>query len=137
MKENNDKNIEQFIARAMKETPLESPSHDFTSKVMTGVLALEKSTATVYKPLISKTGWLIIFGGIIATMVYLFVNGGAQSGRQARSFGPGMKNFMNSISDLHLFEFSRITIIVILLSAILMLAQITLLKNHLEKRIKN
>jgi hypothetical protein len=137
MKENNDKKMEQFIARALKETPLESPSNNFTSKVMTGVLAMEKSTATVYKPLISKTGWLIIFGGIIATMFYLIVNGGAQSEGKAWSFGPGVKNLMNSFSDLHLFEFSRITIIVVVLSAILMLAQITLLKNHLEKRIKN
>jgi len=137
MKENNDKNMEQFIARALKETPLESPSNDFTSKVMTGVLAMEKSNVTKYKPLISKTGWMIIFTGFTAAIVYLLLNDGAQSGDHVWSFGPDVKHFMNSFSDLHLFEFSRITINVIVLSAILMLVQITLLKNHLDKRIKN
>ena len=79
MKENEDKNIEQYVHTVIKETPLESPSHDFTSKVMANVLAIGKSKATVYKPLISKKGWLLIFGGIIATVMYLLINDGTQS----------------------------------------------------------
>jgi hypothetical protein len=134
MKESNDKNMEQFIAKAIKETTLESPSNDFTNKIMNDVWAMEKSKATTYKPLISKTGWMIIFTGFTAAIVYLFLNGGAQSDGHTWSFGPGVKNFINSFSDFHLFQFSRITINVIVLSAILMLAQITLLKNLLDKR---
>ena len=135
MKENEDKNIEQYVHAVIKETPLESPSPDFTAKVMASVLALDKSKATVYKPLISKTGWVLIFGGIIATLVYFIINGGAQVVGQPWSFGTGVKDFIKTFSDSHLFQFSRTTINVIILSTILMIIQITLLKNYLDKRV--
>ena len=135
MKEKEDKNIEQYVHTVMKETSLESPSHDFTSKVMANVLAIDKSKVTVYKPLISKRGWVLIFGGIVATIVYLFLNGGTQSEGQPGSFGHTVKDFIKTFSDLHLFQFSRITINVIVVSTILMVIQITLLKNYLNKRL--
>src|ERR1700674_1453848 len=118
MKKNEDKNIELFVDKVMKETPLESPSRDFTAKVMVNVLALDKSKATVYKPLISKTGWMLIFAGIIATVVYFIINGGAQGEGQAWSFGPGVKDFIKTFSDVHLFQSSRITVSVIVVSTI-------------------
>ena len=102
---------------------------------MASVLALDKSKATVYKPLISKTGWVLIFGGIIATLVYFIINGGAQVVGQSWSFGTGVKDFIKTFSDSHLFQFSRTTINVIILSTILMIIQITLLKNYLDKRV--
>ena len=71
MKENEDKYIEQFVDKVMKETPLESPSPGFTAKVMANVWA----TLTVRLPFISpsfqRRGWLIIFGSIIAAIAYL------------------------------------------------------------------
>ena len=135
MKRNEDKNIEQFVDKVMKETPLESPSRDFTSKVMANVLAMDKSKATVYKPLISKTGWVLIFGGIIATMVYFIINGGAQAEGQPWSFGPGIKDFIKTFNNVHLFQLSRVTVNVIVVSMILIFIQIALLKNHLDKRL--
>ena len=135
MKENEDKNMEQYVHAVIKETPLESPSPDFTAKVMASVLAPDRSKATVYKPLISKTGWVLIFGGIIATLVYYIINGGAQVVGQSWLFGNGVKDFIKTFSDSHLFQFSRTTIDVIVLSTILMFIQITLLKNYLDKRV--
>jgi hypothetical protein len=135
MKENEDKNMEQYVQKVIKKTLLESPSHDFTAKVMANVLAMDKSKATVYKPLISKTGWIIIFGGIIATMVYFIINGGAQTGGHSWSFDLSGKDFIKMFSSLHLFQFSRVTVNVIVVSTILMFIQITLLKNYLDKRL--
>jgi len=135
MKENEDKNIERYVHAAIKETPLESPSPDFTAKVMASVLTLDKSKATVYKPLISKTGWVLIFGGIIATLGYFIINGHAQVVGQPWSFGTGIKDFIKTFSDSHLFQFSRTSINVIVLSTILVIIQITLLKNYLDKRV--
>ena len=133
MKENEDKNIEQYVHAVIKETPLESPSPDFTARVMASVLALDKSKATVYKPLISKMGWVLIFGGIIATLVYFIMNGSAQVVSQPWSLGTGVKDFIKTFS-VHLFQFSRTTINVVILSTIMMIIQITLLKNYLDKR---
>ena len=135
MKENEDKNIEQYVHAAIKETPLETPSHNFTANVMASVLAMDKSKVTVYKPLISKLGWVIIFGGIIATLVYFIINGSAPVQGEPWSFGPGVKGFIRSFSEVHLFQVSRITVTIAVLAMILMLVQITLLKNYLDKRV--
>jgi hypothetical protein len=135
MKENEDKNIEQYVHAIIKEMPLESPSPDFTAKVMQSVLALDKSKATVYKPLISKKGWVLIFGGIIATLGYFIINGHAQNVGQPWSFDTGVKDLIKMFSDSHLFQFSRTIINIIFLSVVLMIIQITLLKNYLDKRV--
>ncbi len=135
MKANEDKNMEQYVRMVIKEMPLESPSHDFTAKVIANVLAIEKSKATVYKPLISKTGWILIFGGIIAAIGYFILNGGTPVESQAWSFGHGAKDFIKTFGDVHLFQFSQTTINVIVVSTILILLQIALLKNYLDKRV--
>ncbi|GGK25207.1 hypothetical protein GCM10007962_19300 [Yeosuana aromativorans] len=71
MDHNTDKHIEKLVDKMMKETSLETPSFDFTNKVMDQVLALSSSKATVYKPLISKKGWVLISLGIIAITCYI------------------------------------------------------------------
>jgi hypothetical protein len=129
MKENEHKNIEQFVDKVMKETPLESPSPDFTPRVMANVLEVNKRNATVYKPLISKRGWL----SIIAAIAYFIING-TQSAVQPGSFDLSGKSFFKSFTDSHLFQFSTITAEVIIFSTILIFIQITLLKSHLNKR---
>lgn len=73
MKANEDKNIEKLVDHIMKDTILESPSFDFTSKIMSQVLATKTSDVTVYKPLISRTTFIAIFGFIIALFIYLFI----------------------------------------------------------------
>lgn len=133
MKENEDNNIEHYVRKVIKETPLESPSHDFTSKVMANVMATDKRKATIYRPLISKKGWLLVFA-IIATIGYFVVNGSSQSQQAAWPFGPGLRNFLSNFGDVPLFQFSRITTSVIVLATIMIVIQITWLKNHLNKR---
>lgn len=137
MKENKDKNVEKLISVVMKDIPLESPSINFTTQVMATILTIEKNKVTLYKPLISRTGWVIIFGGFTAVIVYILTIGGTKSGEYAWWVGQGVRNFTNSFSGLYNFQFSQITITVIILSAILILAQIMLLKNHLDKRLNN
>jgi hypothetical protein len=135
MKEKEDKSIEQYVQTVIKETPLVSPSPDFTAKVMAGVFAFDKSKATVYKPLISKKGWFLIFGGIIATLVYFLINERAPVSDQPWWLGFGVKDFSKTFFNSHLFQFSRTTMNVIILSALLIIIQITLLKKYLDKRL--
>lgn len=134
MKENEDKNIEKLVGKIMTETPLESPSHDFTSRVMATVLSIEKSKATVYKPLISKTTWFLICGSFITAIVYFIINGGTQSEDQFWSFSISTKDFIKDLFNFHLTQFSGTTIMIIVLSTILIYVQITLLKIHLNNR---
>lgn len=54
-----NKNIDQFTAKVLKDAGLETPSLDFLANVMEEV-SKEKATIKAYKPLISKVGWFTI-----------------------------------------------------------------------------
>ncbi|HSN10352.1 MAG TPA: hypothetical protein VLS85_15030, partial [Hanamia sp.] len=74
MKNKEDKNIEKLVENMMRESYLETPSFDFTSRVMSEVLSAQKSKSLIYKPVISKKAWFVIFGGIIALFTFLSLN---------------------------------------------------------------
>lgn len=97
MNANTDKHIEKLVDKMMKETSLETPSLDFTDKVMNQVLALSSSKATVYKPLISKKGWVLISLGFIAITSYIIFG-----------FKTEPSDFMGSI-DFSLLSNNKIT----------------------------
>ena len=71
MKANTDKQIEKLVDKMMKETTLEKPSFDFTLNVMSQVKALSSSSVMIYKPLISKKGWIFIAIVLLALTLYL------------------------------------------------------------------
>jgi hypothetical protein len=119
----------------MKETSLESPSYNFTSKVMTNVLAVNKSKATTYKPLISRKGWILIFAGIIAVLLYLLLSDSTQAANHSWLIDFSGKNFIPTLNSSNLFQFSRLTINVVVAATVLVFIQIVLLKNYLNKRL--
>lgn len=135
MKANEDKHLEEFAGKLMNETSLEKPSAEFTSKVMFQVLAAGTGTATVYKPLISKPFWFIIFGAVIILLGYLIINADPQSGGWFDSFDLSVVNnkFVKGLSG---FKFSEITLFTVALSTVMLFVQITFLKNYFNKRVK-
>lgn len=124
MKES-DKNVERFVEKIMHETSLETPSFDFTSKIMEQVLMAEKSKVIKYEPLISKPVWYSIFGIILAMISYAFFNGTTES---QFDFNFQIPNFM---PDIH---FSDTTSYTVLIVAVMILIQIPILKNYFNKR---
>jgi hypothetical protein len=136
MKANEDKHLDEFAGKLMNETSLEKPSAEFTSKVMFGVLAAGTGTATVYKPLISKPFWFIIFGTVIISLGYLIINADVQAGGWFYSFDLSVVNnkFLKSLSG---FKFSEITLVTVALSTVMLFVQITFLKNYFNKRVKS
>ena len=70
MKENANKHIDSFTKKLFKDGSTESPSFDFTTKVMSDVNALSSTNVTVYKPLISKRTWILISISVVALIAY-------------------------------------------------------------------
>ena len=135
MKANNDKDIEKFVDRLMKDTSLESPSPEFTANLMTKVLATEMDKALVYKPLISKRGWYIIIGSVIVLVGYLIFNTSITDAGWFESLGLGSVNddFLKSLPSI---KFSEVTVYSVVLLAILLLVQITFLKKYFNRRLE-
>ena len=76
MKENEEKQLDQVVSKAIKKVAIKSPSVDFTETLMHKIQATHNtSTTIVYQPLISKRTWIAISALVIALIVYvLFQN---------------------------------------------------------------
>lgn len=128
MKES-DKDIENLIDKMMSETTLDSPSIDFTSKVMAQVLVVEKSKAMVYKPLISKFTWFVIGLALIALVVYPSFFAGTDSNIEIG------KTYADKVTALFSgVHFSENVLYALLVIPFMMLIQLGLLKNYFDKK---
>jgi uncharacterized membrane protein len=128
MKES-DKNIENLIDKMMSEDTLESPSIDFTSKIMAQVLVAEKNKVKIYKPLISKTIWVIIGFSLLALTVYASLFSGTEYNLGIdKSY---TERFSTLFSGIHL---SKNILYAVLIVPFMILIQIGLLKNYFDKK---
>jgi hypothetical protein len=128
MKES-DKNIENLIDKMMAEDTLESPSIDFTSKIMSQVLVAEKSKTKVYKPLISKTTWIFIGIVMAFLVIYNVYFVGTENNLE---IGKSYTDKISAIvSGIHI---SKTILYAILIVPFMILIQIGLLKNYFDKK---
>ena len=135
MKTRDDKNIERLVEKMMLDSALEAPSLDFTSKVMSEVMSMEKKKSISYKPVISKRGWFIIFAAIGVFITWLIFTG--YSGDQTQTQTNINFNFIHGDNILKVFsgfQFSSLTLYILLLGIIMIFIQIIFLKSYLNKR---
>ena len=124
-----DKNIQNLIDKMISENSLESPSIDFTSKIMSQVLVIEKSKIKAYKPLISKSTWIFIGICLIALTVYSVYSGGNISNLKIVNL------YSDKVSSLSLgIHLSKNILYGILIVPFMILIQIGLLKNYFNKK---
>ncbi len=70
MEEN--KQLDDFIRKSIKEAGLEKPTVDFTDAVLSKItVANQKDSFLVTKPLLSKTTWFLTFAAIAALFSYV------------------------------------------------------------------
>jgi len=128
MKEN-DKEIENLIERMMAENTLESPSIDFTSKIMSQVLVAEKSKIKAYKPLISKSTWIFIGISLVALTAYaLYSNNDVANFEIAKTYSDKASVLFSGI------HISKNVLYALLVVPFMILIQIGVLKNYFDKK---
>jgi hypothetical protein len=128
MKES-DKNIENLIDKMMRENTLESPSIDFTSKIMSQVIVAEKSKIITYKPLISKTTWAFIGICLLALIAYSFYsNNDTSNFKVAQLYSDKVSGLFSGI------HFSKNVLYALLIVPVMVLVQIGVLKNYFDKK---
>ena len=130
MKES-DKNIENLIDKMMAESNLESPSIDFTSKIMDQVLAAEKSKTKVYKPLISKKTWILLGAGLTALIAYSIYSNSNTANLETSQLYLNLDKASSLFSGIH---FSKNILYAVLIVPIMILIQIGVLKNYFDKK---
>lgn len=135
MKENENKYIDNLIEDVMKQTALETPSFNFTANVMQQITADSKSTATVYKPLISRTGWFTIAASVLALIGFIVLTGDAQNSNWFNTFDLNILSNIKLPNPFSGIEFSHTTLYALLFFGIMVCIQIPLLKNYFDKRL--
>jgi hypothetical protein len=130
--EKGEKKIEAFIDKLMSADRLEQPSLDFTDKVMLKVEAISNSTATVYKPLISKSIWYIIIGCFVALIGYIYLKEPVINNGWFNRFDLSNVS-LNPLENVS-FNFSKTLMYAVVLLAIMVSIQVPLLKHYFNKR---
>lgn len=127
--------IHAFTKKYVKEIPIEKTSLDFTSNLMSKIVELQSlKKALVYKPLISKKGWFVVFSAIIAVVLIPF-----NSNDEGVFTLPELNmSFVEKLNFSGLFEGFNISSSMMYLALVflaLVLIQIFYLKGHFEKQI--
>ncbi len=131
MKES-DKNIEQLIDKMMAEEKLQSPSIDFTSKIMANVQVLEEKKLKAYKPLISKPVWIVIGLAAAFLVIYVSLFSVSENNIEIDEIGKLYSNKVSTtFSGIH---FSKNMSYAILIVPIMILVQVGILKNYFDKK---
>ena len=132
-------NIEDFTKFIMNDVQLEKPSADFVENVM-GKISLENNPVikTIYKPLISKSSWLIISLITITFCFYLLLGNTGQSG--LISFINIDVSFLNKINFTAVFErihLPNLFSILFIFFTVLVIFQVFAIKNYYNNTVKN
>lgn len=133
MDKETDKQLDKFTGKILKDFPRETPSFDFTTKVMDKVDVLSSAQVIEYKPLISKKIWAVVALSVIGVFCY-FVFGDVQFENPALL--SKALNFMPNFDSLALpdYKVSNVFLYAFIGLAFFISIQTFLLKNHFDKR---
>lgn len=135
MKENVDKQLDNFTKKVVKKTSLESPSIHFTSEIMSQVKAFSNNSSTVYKPLISKKTWVFIALGFVTLTIYLIFGAETQQSSWFSSLDFSVLQNNKVSNALSGFTMSKTLMYAVMFFGVMLCIQIPVLKNYFDKRL--
>ena len=132
--ETNDKNIETFVDKLMVNDRLETPSADFTNKILEK-LNIE-SKAITYKPLIPKSVWVILGVAVSVIVFYaLFNHEASNSSSKISDFLNLSQIEFNPLENIS-FNFSKTLAYSMVAFSVMIGLQVPLLKSYINNRLK-
>lgn len=135
MQEKTAQHLDKLAKKVVTATPLQSPSADFTAAVMDKIEGMPITQSLVYKPLISRYGWL----GIAACFMglFVFVGFGNVSNMSLLGYVDYAILLDNDITHaLSKLTVSKTTMYAIGLFGLLFFVQIPVMKHYLNKRLE-
>ncbi len=117
------------LTSLLKRTVVEKPSQGFIESVM-GQIEAQKEIE--YKPLISKKGWFIISGTIIATIVFVFFN---TAPNESSTVFDGMLPYLQETKHLFTNPFKSIKFSPLLTISLLCLSSMLLFDTLVKRRL--
>jgi len=129
-----DKKLDEFTEKLLKDFSRETPSFDFTTKVMSKVEVLSDSHVTEYKPLISKKIWVVLVMLILGAFAYLIFGDVQMESTLLSALQSDIRSNLQVLNLPH-FEISNVFLCAVIGFTFFISIQILLLKNHFNKRL--
>lgn len=126
-----DKKLDRLTGKLLKDFSRETPSFDFTTKVMSRVDGL--STSKVYEPLLSKKTWMIFIVFVVGILAYA-IYGNIQLENSWATFFKAESLPKLGLLDLLDFKMSNVLVYSIVGFTFFTMIQIFILKHHFNKR---
>lgn len=136
MEESKNKSLESLVDSILKQDRLESPSKDFTSKVMQHIEVLQEKKAIVYKPLISKQVWAILGVVLIVVLVYGFYGTDSTSESWIDTINWNILVDNSILNQLGKLNFSNTLLYALVFFGLMLGIQIPILKNYFNQQFK-
>lgn len=134
MDENNKKDFDAFLQKALKEVGLEEPSKDFNQAILSKLELKKIDQVKNVKPLIPLIVWIfiwMIFSALVASALF-FGESQKTDGRYLTFINKLVNlNFINKIPDVQVSEIYTYGIIGLL---IFLYVQIVVLKKYMTKK---
>ncbi|MCB0476004.1 MAG: hypothetical protein KDC69_10025 [Flavobacteriaceae bacterium] len=136
MNEREDKDNDIFLRNTLRNIPLNTPSDDFTDRVMDRIYAEQANKMIRYSPLISLKGWLAIAGMNLLMVTYLI-----RADKNESPAWPYLNAFFDKIKDLKVLHFSfdypETLKYGFIFLAVMLLFQVSFLKKHFDKHLNS
>jgi len=133
MDEQQKKELETFVDKVMGETSLESPSPDFTEKLMAKIEAQSQQQVFVAQPLLPRKLLTVLFLGFVAGFVYLLMTYGLDPSQGWFKNIEWNLDFSNTWRWMEGYSASKVTLYAVLLFGVLFFVQIPWLKRYLDQ----
>lgn len=128
--------LDAFAKKYIQDIEVETPSIDFTNAIMQNILKTENKALYKAKPLITKKGWFVVLGTLLALLFFPFKSSERTESvldKVGYSYVPNieMPSFFADVS----LSVSTTTIYSFVFLAILILVQVHFLKNHFASKL--
>lgn len=128
-----DKQLDDFLRKAIKEVSLKTPAENFTEQLLQKI-AVEKQQSNIsYTPIITTKGWIFIFSAILLIISYLYKSNTSVTSEQNQILAI-FNNILSAFDFTFSINFPETFSYAIVLLIPLLLIQITLLKKHFNKQ---
>lgn len=136
MKDNAEKHIDKIVGKIIKDSKIESPSQDFTIKIMSKVEVISSNEVTTYRPLISKHFFIgfIIFVTVFSGFVVSVNTSETESWFSMINFRALSNNIVTK--TLTSIKIPSTVLYSIVFFGVMLFIQIPLLKYYFNKRLK-
>lgn len=133
MEEN--KKLDDFVRRSIKEVGLEEPSIDFTDSVLSKIaVAKQKKNVLIAKPLLSKTTWFLTLAAVAAIFGFVLFSDSTVESKWLAAVQLNKLTSYNLSLNLPELSFSTAFIYGSIAIALFVWLQVFLIKQRLDKR---